>query len=94
VSIERASDEFGPSTTWAWRKVKIKPSTRRDTALRSNSAAAAEPDIHRREAFTVVIKYVGGPESSWLVRRGRRAWRAPGHMALEDLMNALGATRL
>jgi hypothetical protein len=37
---------------------------------------------------------VGGPESSWLVQRGDVAWRAPGHMALEDLCNRLGLTDL
>jgi hypothetical protein len=50
--------------------------------------------VRKREAVTLVVKYVGGPESCWLIRRGTIAYRAPGCMALEDVMNRLGLVDL
>lgn len=94
ASIREGWDGIGGSTTWEWRRVRIKPAAPQGgSATQSHDPASTVP-ARRRDAHTITVKYLGGPESCWLVRRGGRAWRAPGWMALEDLMNALGLTEL
>lgn len=94
MTIDPTCDSDGASTTWEWRKVKIRSAAPQGGSATKSLRKASQPDVKRREAVSLVVKYVGGPESCWLVRRGSRSWRAPGHMALEDLMNALGVRDL
>lgn len=95
VSIEDGYDGIGgPSTTWEWRRVKIRSAAPQGGSATKELRSRKRVTLRRRDTHTLVIRYVGGPESCWLVRLGTRAWRAPGHMALEDLMVRLGLEAL
>lgn len=90
-TIDDGCDEIGgPSTTWEWRRVKIRSAAPQGGSATQSLRKVSTVRLRRRDTHTLVIRYVGGPESCWLVRLGSRAWRAPGHMALEDLMTRLG----
>ena len=95
MSIRDGYDsDGGPSTTWEWRRVKIRSAAPQGGSATQSLRKASTVRLRRRDTHTLVIRYVGGPESCWLVRLGTRAWRAPGHMALEDLMVRLGLDAL
>lgn len=79
-----------PSTTWAYRKVKIaRPPGGHATARSSMYGWRSLRRSERRMKIRITVSYRGGPQSYWLVEaRGRHAV-LPGHMALEDLMAAV-----
>lgn len=76
-----------PSTTWQWKLVKMSrppkaPSTARAQRARLKPLARRNP----RESLTITVKWRGGPECWWeIVARGR-VWRAPGHVAIHDVL--------
>jgi len=77
---------FG-STTWEWRKVKMRtPPAGHDTARAKRGRWRGLSTWPRRRALTVTVKYRGGAESWWLVSARGRQGVFPGHAAIEDVM--------
>ena len=75
------------STTWEWRKVKIK-------AAPAQGSSLAKPvrtplNLRRRnrnQPIWLKAKYRGGAESSWTFEFRDILWRVPGWWSVEDLM--------
>ncbi len=83
-------EQMFPSTTWAYKKVKMKPPPARQSGVRTKRGRwhglATWP---RSRSLTVTIAYRGGAESWWLVgARGRHGVFA-GSAAIEDVMAAV-----
>lgn len=83
-----ADPSSAPSTTWEWRKVKMKPPPAGHGTARAKRGRwyglAVWP---RREPLTIKVGYRGGPESWWLVTARGRSGVFPGHASLEDVMS-------
>ncbi len=76
-----------PSTTWQWKRVKMKPpSAGQDGARAKRGRWHGFPVWPRQRPLTVKIVYRGGPESWWLVTARGRHGVFPGVAALEDVM--------
>jgi hypothetical protein len=76
-----------PSTTFAWRKVKMKPPPAgHDTARAKRGRWHHLPRWPRTRDLTIKVAYRGGPESWWLVTARGSTGVFPGHLALEDVM--------
>jgi hypothetical protein len=76
-----------PSTTWAYKKVKITP------PAEGQGSARRKADLLRRLAIrdarkptTLVVTYRGGAECWVEVRARGRVYRRPGYTALSDLV--------
>lgn len=75
------------STTWEWRKVKLKsPPGGEGLAKRVRSRSYPAASRNRNRPLWLEIAYRGGAESFWLVRTRGCSWRFPGYAALEDVM--------
>lgn len=74
------------STTYEWRKVRIRSAPAGESAPAGSSTQLGRRRRDRYRAHTVVVKYHGGPESSWIVYVGKECWRFPGYTALDDVM--------
>ncbi len=76
-----------PSTTYGWRKVKIRtPPAGHMTARAKRGRWYGLPTWPRRRALTITVAWRGGPESWWWVEsRGRHAAVA-GSLSLDDVM--------
>jgi len=77
---------FG-STTWGWKKVKMKPPPAGQGRVRAQRGRwrglATWP---RRRPVSLTVAWRGGPESWWLVTSRGRHGVFPGHAAIEDVM--------
>jgi len=82
------SERSFPSTTWAWKRVKIaSPPEARVTGARKGGRWWYLPPWPRSRPLPITIKYRGGPEC-WYEIHGRGAeGRFPGHTALHDVMS-------
>lgn len=79
-------NERTPSTTWAWRRVKIAPAPQAESdAERSESALGSLLPWPRRRPLTLTLRYRGGSEAWYEIRVRGRTIRRPGHVALHDL---------
>jgi len=79
-----------PSTTWAYRKVKIKtPARAADTARRSRSTFRSLARRPLRDTTTLTVKYRGGPECWWEIRARGVTVRRPGWLALHDVLREI-----
>lgn len=77
-----------PSTTWAWKRVKISPAPKANTT--SRKATPPQPSRRNpREPLTVTIRYRGGPEAWWEVKGRGKTYRFPGYLALHDVMRTI-----
>lgn len=76
-----------PSTTYEWRKVKIKrPAGGQSTVRRSRRSFLRLTPQPRTRPVRITVTYRGGAESWWLVEaRGERE-ALPGHWSLDDVM--------
>ncbi len=76
-----------PSTTWEWRRVKMKtPPAGHETVRAKRGRWRHLPLWPRTRHLTVKITYRGGGESWWLVEARGSHGVFPGHCALEDVM--------
>jgi hypothetical protein len=83
-------EQVFPSTTFEWRKVKMKPPPAgHDTARAKRGRWYGLATWPRRRTVKVEIVWRGGPESWWLVKARGRHGVFPGHAALEDVMTAV-----
>jgi hypothetical protein len=75
------------STTWEWRKCKVKGAPAGDGVAQPKAAPSRfSVSRARRKRNIVEIAYRGGPESSWLFSLDGRSRRLPGHLCIEDAM--------
>ncbi len=82
-----AVEQTFPSTTWAWKQVKMKtPPAGQDRARAQRGRWHGFPVWPRRKVLTLTIVYRGGPQSWWLVSARGRHGVFPGVAALEDVM--------
>lgn len=79
-----------PSTTFAWRKVKMKtPPAGQGTVRAQRGRWHGLTTWPRARTLSVSITYRGGPESWWLVNSRGRHGVFPGSAAIEDVMAAV-----
>jgi len=78
------------STTWEWRRVKIRrPPEGTGTARRSRSSWRLRSPWDRREKITLKVLYLGGPECRYMIEaRGLRGYFS-GAICLEDVMSRI-----
>lgn len=81
------SNECTPSTTWAYRKVKISrrpqgSATRRPKGSSRGRLSRRDP----KERLSIVVKYSGGAEAWWVIEARGERYLAPGHMCIHDVM--------
>jgi len=89
-TITLSDKEEIPSTTWAWRRVKI---TRAPGGHTGSAAAGrsiyALPKRNPREPLTVSVVYRGGQEAWYEFRARGAVVRVPGTTCVHDLMNKI-----
>lgn len=75
-----------PSTTFGWRFVKLAGLPPKvDGNSRSKSATTLPFSRSRRTRTVLSFRFIGGPESYWLVRSSSSVYRVPGWLCAEDL---------
>ena len=89
VSVLRGGDDYLPSTTWAWKRVKIKGPSHPEGIRTSEASSAPAFRRTRAQNLPLSVTYRGGEEASWLVRKGETTVRIPGWMAFHDAMRAV-----
>ena len=87
---EAESNTCSPSTTFAWKRVKIKVSPPENGAgpLAVPSASLVRYR-DRAQPVYLWLRHSGGAESWWLVACRGKEWRFPGHAQIEDIGAAL-----
>lgn len=81
------------STTWEWRRVKMRgPRPEGQAAPKASSRwyGLSRRDAHLR--ITVTLSYRAGSEAWWLVEARGRQGVFPGHRALHDVMSEINRT--
>jgi hypothetical protein len=90
VTVEPGIEHTFPSTTFVWRKVKMKPPPAGHNSARAKRGRwrhlARWP---RARSLTITVSYRGGAESWWLVKARGSQGVFPGHAQLEDVMAAV-----
>lgn len=81
------NEQTFPSTTWAWKRVKMRSSAggQRDSS-RVKRGFRRLGRYPRSEALRITVKYRGGAEAWWLVQARGCVEAFPGHLAFEDVM--------
>lgn len=80
------SNKRTASTTYQWRKVKIRPSGDQPSKTSPQASSPALKPWPKDRSLSITIKHRGGAESWWeIVARGR-VWRRPGHLLLDDVL--------
>lgn len=92
--LRQAVDALEPSTTWTWRRVKL----RRPAGGQGDSAAdRRHPSALRkrnpREPLQVRVVYRGGPEAWWELSARGVTIRRPGSCALHDVLSLFDGSR-
>lgn len=79
-----------PSTTWEWRRTKIRrPAGGQEAAQRSCSFWWRFPQRDARRPLTLSISYRGGPEAWYEIHARGSSGRFPGYLALHDVMRQI-----
>lgn len=87
MAQQSESERTFPSTTWEWRRVKMKPPPAgHSTARAKRGRWYGLPTWPRQRKLSVELTWRGGPESWWLVKARGRHGVFPGHAAIEDVM--------
>lgn len=87
MAMTEQSYKRSPSTTWEWRKVKLKAAPAQGT--QSPKASNTPHRLARRNRNRPIWlegKFRGGAESSWTFTFRGVTWRVPGWWTVEDLM--------
>lgn len=88
MTTPESTNGRSPSTTWAWRHVKIAPAPQANsTSSASESSLFSLLPWPRRKPLSVTLIYRGGPQAWFEVRTRGRVIRRPGDTALVDLMS-------
>lgn len=82
------------STTWEWRKVKMRRSAGgQDTAASGTRGFRRLRRYPRTEQVRITVEYRGGAESWWLLKARGTQEVFPGHRALEDVLSRVYSER-
>lgn len=87
---EPQSNVRSGSTTWEWQKVRVRAGSA--PAGDSPPQGVAPKPLRRRDhhkPLTVVVRYRGGPQCSWLISYRGKSHRFEGWLALHDVLTAL-----
>lgn len=90
MANRQSSVHVFPSTTWEYRKVRVRrvPAPAGDSRLAETSDRSLRArDAHK--GMTVVVKYRGGPTASWLIEYRGKVWRFDGALAVHDVLSSL-----
>lgn len=90
MSIDNETYDSSPSTTFAWKRVKMPATRRRPNVTASQSPS--RPALARwdgREPLTVLVTYRGGAEAWYEVKARGRTYRFPGVTALHDALERI-----
>jgi len=87
---EAESNTCSPSTSFVWKRVKLKRSPP-ENAAGPLAVPATSLVRHRDRAQPLYLwlRHSGGAESWWLLASRGKEWRFPGHAQLEDVGAAL-----
>lgn len=95
MGVAPQSNEGSPSTTWAWKKVRITPPAEGHTAAaRRASFEASLARRNLRKPLPAVIKLRGGEECWVEVQARGRVFRFPGYVALYDVLRSIARSDL
>lgn len=84
------SEQEFPSTTWAWRKVKMRPSAGgQERSSRAKRGFLRLYRMPRTEPVRITVEYRGGAESWWLIKARGTHEVFPGHLSLEDVLSRI-----
>lgn len=76
-----------PSTTYEWRKVKIKrPAGGKDTARAKRGPWTRLATWPRHRKLRLTVSHRGGAASWWLIETRGASGVVPGNLAFEDVM--------
>lgn len=87
MATDKQANTSSASTTWVWKKTKLKEPRREgqhSSAKPRRFGGLSRRDRSRR--LTLTISYKGGSEAWWLVEARGRTAVFPGHRALHDVM--------
>jgi hypothetical protein len=84
------TEHLFPSTTWEYRKVKIKALAAPHGSA-SPQGTPSKPLVRRdrRSPLTLSIKYRGGPEAWYEIETRGRTYRFPGSTYLHDALECI-----
>lgn len=79
-----------PSTTWAWKRVKIArpPEAKQHRPAKRGRWWYLQP-WPRSKPLPMTVKYRGGPECWYEIHGRGSVGRFPGHTALHDVMSEI-----
>lgn len=81
------TDACSVSTTWAYRKIKLRSAPQANsTGRRRRSSRSSLRRRDARERLSIVITYRGGAEAWWLIEARGERWTFPGHRCLHDVL--------
>jgi hypothetical protein len=88
ATVPQASNEGSSSTTWAWKKVKIRRPAEGHTkqpaaGRRWRTRSRRDPS----EKLGVIVWWRGGAEDWWMVRARGEDNAYPGHTCISDLFH-------
>jgi hypothetical protein len=88
MSLDDIANACLPSTTYAWKRVRIPgtPERARVSGSEATSSGRFSRTWPRRDPLTLTIKYRGGSEGWYEVRARGRVFRRPGWVDVETLM--------
>lgn len=79
------SNECMPSTTWAYRKVKISRRLQGSPEQRPKGTFGSKRrPVDPKDPHTIRITYRGGAEAWWALEYQGELYVAPGHLAIHD----------
>lgn len=91
---EPCSEQPFPSTTFVWKKTKIKQRPAgQSTVRRRRSGFLSLARWPRTRPLRLTVTYRGGAEAWWLVEARGVKQHFPGHLALEDVLSRCHSER-
>lgn len=91
---DRPSDHTFESTTFEWKRVKVRRPAGGQQGSRPKGARWWHlPSRNPRERLSITLKYRGGPECWYEVSARGAVGRFPGYVQLHDLMQEINGGR-
>lgn len=83
---EQHQNSSSGSTTWDWRKVKIRQAPEAEGRVERSESLRSLLGWPIRRPMTIRVKYRGGAECWWELHARGRMIRRPGSLALHDVL--------
>lgn len=83
------SNKRTTSTTYAWRKVRVRTPPQAQAARRPKGVSSALEPWDKRSPLHIEVTYRGGAEAWWQLKARGRVWRRPGHLMLDDVLRSV-----